>query len=226
MILLLTLLVACTTDPIIPAGGLPVTPPTQDPGETDVCPDGIVSFEHQIMPIMVSACAYSGCHDAISREEGVVLDSYENVRKEVSPGNPRNSALYEYLLPNSDDLMPPSPAMPLTQTQRELIKLWIEQGAENTTCGTPCDPVQTSFSLHIYPLLQNYCVGCHSNSRTDGMVNLEGYNNLKQYVDNGSLMGTIKAIEFYPIMPPTGSQMSTCRIEQIQQWIAQGALNN
>ncbi len=226
IVLLLTLLTACTTDPVIPAGGIPVKPPIQDPGETNVCADGLISFEHQIMPIMVSACAYSGCHDAISREEGVVLDNYENIRKEVSPGNPNNSPLYEYILPNSDDLMPPPPAPLLSQEQRDLIKLWIEQGAENTDCGTPCEPTKTSFELDIYPLLQDYCVGCHSTSRTDGMVNLEGYNNIKQYVDNGGLIGTIKAIEFYPIMPPTGSQMSSCRIEQIQAWITQGALNN
>ncbi len=219
-------MLACTTDPIIPAGGIPVIPPVQDPGEADLCPSGKISFQHQVLPIMISACAYSGCHDVVSAAEGVVLDSYERVIKEVKPGNPNGSALIEYLGDGGDDAMPPPPAMSLNHQQIQLIRNWIDQGAENTDCGTSCISTRSSFSADIFPLLQDYCIGCHNNARLDGDVNLANYNEILPYVENGSLIGSIKDEVFYPVMPPTGSQLSTCRISQIEKWIEEGALDN
>ena len=107
----------------------------------------MISFQHEVLPIMISACAYSGCHDVISAEEDIILDSYEQVVRIVVPGKPDNSELYEYIVtPDGDDIMPPPPANPLTRKQIDVIREWILQGAENTTCGTSCDSNQTSFS--------------------------------------------------------------------------------
>lgn len=217
---------SCTTDPIIPAGGVPLDPPIQDPGEENLCEDGVISFQHEVLPLMVSSCAYSGCHDPATAAEGVVLDSYENVRKEVSPGDLNDSELYEYLFESGDERMPPPPAEPLTAAQKDVIKNWILQGAENTDCGLPCDSTQTSFAADIYPLIQNYCVGCHNLNRTDGGVRLDGYDEILPYVENGSLIGSVSNDPYYPIMPPSGSSLSECRITQIKKWINEGALNN
>ena len=222
------LFAACTTEPIIPEGGIPVIPPIQDPGTTtdNECPDGVISFQFQVLPLMISSCAYSGCHDAISHEEGVVLDSYEKILREVRPGNPNNSDLYESITENGDDIMPPPPAARLTSEQITMIRTWIQQGAENTDCGTPCDPQAFAFAADIQPLLENYCVGCHNGSRQEGGVNLSSHANILPYVNNGGLMATIRGDQYYPIMPPTGSRFSDCRIEQIQNWINDGAPNN
>ncbi|RME94836.1 MAG: hypothetical protein D6772_14020 [Bacteroidetes bacterium] len=217
---------ACTTDPVIPAGGIPVIPPNQDPGDANLCPPGIISFEHQILPIMISSCAYSGCHDQVTRAEGIVLVDYETVRREVKPGDPGDSKLYEYLLESGDDIMPPPPAYPLQPDQIALIREWILQGAKNTTCGTACDPAAVSFSADIFPLLRDYCVGCHSPSRMDGGVDLSSYTKVLPYAQDGSLVGTIEADIYYPVMPPTGSRLSACRVEQIKAWIAAGAQDN
>jgi mono/diheme cytochrome c family protein len=206
--LLILVGIGCTTDPIIPAGGVPVEPPVPDPGLDNLCPDGVISFQHQVLPILISSCAYSGCHDVASHAEGVILDSYEQVRREVKPGDPNDSELYESLLENGDDRMPPWPADRLSNDQITLIRTWIEQGAENTTCGAPCDAELSSFSADIFPILQNSCIGCHNANRTEGNVNLESYNLIIPYVDNG------------------GSSLSDCRISQIEKWIQEGAQNN
>lgn len=223
--LLLLFFSACITDPVIPPEGIYIPPPTQDPGEENICVDGVISFEHQVLPIMVSACAYSGCHDVLTAEEGVILDTYENVRKEVSPGNPNDSELYKSIT-EGGDIMPPPPAMLLTGEQIGIIREWIVQGAPNTDCGTACDSTLTSFSMDIYPLLLDYCVGCHSSSRQDGGVDLSSYDKVTPYVNNGALLGTIREEQYYPIMPPSGSSFSLCRINQIQKWITEGAQNN
>ena len=224
---ILLLGIGCTSDPIIPSGGIQLPPPVQDPGVTNQCENGIISFYHQVLPIMVSACAYSGCHDAETAEYGIVLDSYRNIIKEVTPGDPNDSELYESITESDrDDIMPPPPASPLTSTQILIIRQWIEQGAKETDCGVPCDPTQTSFVANILPLIQDYCIGCHSSSRTDGGVNLEDYNHILPYVLDGQLMGTIRHDALFAVMPPSGSKISECRITQIQSWIDEGAQNN
>ena len=221
------LLWSCTTDPVIPPGVVTTDPPVQDPGEENLCEDGVVSFQHEVMPIIVSSCAYSGCHDARSRADDIVLENYSQIRSEVKPGDPNDSELYESITESDlDDVMPPPPAEKLNSQQILVIKNWILQGAENTNCGTPCDPTNASFAANIFPTLQNYCVGCHNSNRTDGNVNLESYDKILPYVDNGSLIGSIRADQFYPVMPPAGSMLSACRITQIETWIADGALNN
>ena len=218
--------ISCKTDPIIPKGGIPVAPPIQDPGIANLCPDGTISFQHQVLPIMVSSCAYSGCHDVITAEEGVILDSYDHVIQSVTPGKPEDSELYEYLTESGDDIMPPPPANPLTRTQISIIREWVLQGAENTMCGTSCDSTKTSFTINVYPLLQDYCIGCHRADRADGNVTLDHYDQILPYVENGALIGTIENDQFFPVMPPTGSKISNCRADQVKQWIEEGALNN
>jgi len=219
---------SCKTDPVVPVGGVPIEGPTvQDPGEDNICENGVISFQHQVLPLMISGCAYSGCHDAVTVEDGVVLNNYENVMKEVSPGNPNDSELYEYIIETDpDDIMPPPPAAKFTTEQISIIRQWIEQGAENTDCGTPCDSTQTSFASDIFPLLQDYCIGCHNSTRSDGNVDIDNYNKIIPYVNNGALIATIVHDPLYPKMPPSGSKLSNCRISQIQKWINEGAQDN
>ncbi|MFK7807942.1 MAG: c-type cytochrome domain-containing protein [Saprospiraceae bacterium] len=226
---ILLFVAACKTDPIIPAGGLttPPGPTVIDPGDDDLCANDTISFQHQVLPIMISACAYSGCHDAITAEDGIVLDNYENVIKEVKPGDPNDSELYESIVENDpDDIMPPPPADPLTAEQIKVVKDWINQGAKNTDCGAPCDSTASSFSVDIMPLLVDYCIGCHNTAREEGGVNIESYDKIIPYVTSGSLIGTIVHDPLYAKMPPRGSQLSNCRVAKIQKWINEGALNN
>lgn len=220
--------VSCITDPVLPPGTIiPPDPPIQDPGEANPCAEGEISFQHQILPLMISSCAYSGCHDQATAEDGVVLDSYDKIRKEVKPGDPNDSELYESITESEgDEIMPPPPVDPLTADQIKMVRDWILQGAKETDCGVPCNPEASSFSADIFPFLQNSCIGCHNTTRADGNVILEDYQDVKVYVDNGALLGTIKEEEFYPIMPPTGSSLSDCRIAQIEKWINEGAPNN
>ena len=218
---------ACTSDPIAPPGGIPGPPPIQDPGDENLCDEGIISFQHEILPIMVSSCAYSGCHDAITAEDDIILDSYDNIMKEVRPGDPGDSELYESITENEgDEIMPPPPPSPLTSEQISTIREWILQGAHETDCGTPCDSTQSSFAANIYPLLNSYCIGCHNSTRADADVDIDSYEKILPYVENGVLMGTIRHDQFFAPMPPTGSQISDCRIAQIQKWIDEGAQNN
>lgn len=57
------------------------------------------------------------------------LASYEGVMKNVVPGNPEGSVLYQRLIGQGGPIMPPSGKLP-----DDLLKLvydWIKQGAKN-----------------------------------------------------------------------------------------------
>jgi hypothetical protein len=184
-----------------------------------------VCFESSVLPIFISSCARSGCHDAITRKEGFVLDTYNNIiRKGISPGNASESELYKVLFESGEDMMPPDG--PLTQAQKDLIKNWINQGAKNTVdCDCNCDPTKFTYSGTIQPLLNNQCVGCHKPGSLGGNIDLSTYNSVKVQVTNGKLLGSVThAVGFSPM--PKGNKLSDCQITQITNWINAGALNN
>jgi len=212
---------ACIHDPFIidPAlsGGEPVVP--------GCVSDGDVCFESSVLPIFVSSCAISGCHDAETQEEELILDSYRNiVRKGIVPGNARESKLYKVLFQTGEDLMPPG--APLSQAQKDSIAAWINQGAKNTTnCNCFCDTTKFAYESIVQPILATNCVGCHKTPAPGGNVDLSSYTLVKAQVDNGSLIGSITHTGGFVPMPQ-GGKLSDCEITQIEKWVNAGVPNN
>jgi len=202
-------------------------------GNGNPCDPDIVYFEQQILPILQSNCAQSGCHDPQSANEGIILNSYAALMNSdiVQPFNLDESDLYDEI--TEDDLdkrMPPPPADALSQENINLIATWILQGAENNSCdpnaGGSCNTDNMSFSATIEPILDLKCVGCHNPNNVSGGVLLSSYADVKTVVDNGSLLGAIKWEPGFTNMPFNGNQLPACEIDQIEAWINQGALNN
>lgn len=186
---------------------------------------GTVCFESSVLPIFLSSCARSGCHDAATHEEGYVLDNYSNiVRKGIKPGDANDSKLYEVLFKSGDDRMPPD--APLSQAQKDSIAAWINQGAKNTVnCNCSCDPAKFTYAAIIQPIITNQCVGCHKPGSLGGNIDLSTYSLVKVQVDNGKLLGSVTQSVGYSAMPK-GSKLSDCQIIQIKNWISAGAPNN
>lgn len=186
---------------------------------------GEVCFESSVLPIFISSCTQSKCHDAATHKEGFVLTNYTNiVRKGIVPGNASESKLYKVLFGSGEDRMPPDGS--LTQAQKDSIKAWINQGAKNTVnCNCSCDPAQFTYAVTIKPLLATQCVGCHKPGSLSGNIDLSGYTQVNTQVSNGKVLGTIAHASGFVPMPP-GSKLSECQINQITSWINNGAANN
>ncbi len=192
------------------------------------CDPDTVYFQQEVLPLIVSSCAMSGCHDAASAQDGVVLTSYTSIMNtgNVKTGQPNNSELYEVLVENDPDkIMPPPPAS-LTASQIQLIKTWIQQGAKNNSCESGCDSTAFTFSGTIQPMMQTFCVGCHNATSTPGYVALDQYAGVVAATTNNRLMGAVKHQSGYVAMPPSGSGLTDCQILQLEKWIAAGAPNN
>ena len=193
-----------------------------DPIVSYNCDDDTVYFVNTIKPLINNSCATTNCHDANSAKDGIVLDSYANIiiSGEVKPGKPFDSKLFEVITDDGDDVMPPN--NPLNSSQISLIKLWIEQGALNNECSEECKTANLSFSNDIWPTISNNCTSCHGGS---GGVDIEDYNDVKVLVDNSKLINVLYGKNGSPLMPPNG-ELSKCEIDQIEQWINDGALDN
>jgi uncharacterized membrane protein len=92
-----------------------------------------------------------------------------------------------------------------------------------------CNLENVTFTAMVKPILQASCYTCHSNSNATNSgsgVKLENYADLKTYVDNGKLMGSIRHENGYIAMPDGGGKLTDCEISQLQTWIDNGTLNN
>ncbi len=90
-----------------------------------------------------------------------------------------------------------------------------------------CNTLEMSLATDIIPILDNYsCNSCHSSTSNAGGVDLEGYTNLKIWIDNERLLGSIKQDGSASPMPKAAAKMAQCDIDKVEAWITQGAKNN
>jgi cytochrome c553 len=191
-------------------------------------PNNGVCFQTEILPLLQSNCAKAGCHDAITHEKDLVLDSYANIiKRKIVPGNADASKIYKVLFETGSDKMPPAPNTDLTPAQKALIGKWINEGAKNTVnCNISCDTAQFKYGANISLIMGTYCTGCHSGTAPSGNIDLSNYNGVKLQVTNTRLVGAVThAVGFFP-MPQNAGKLSDCQITQIKKWVAAGALNN
>ncbi|MGZ3863048.1 MAG: c-type cytochrome [Bacteroidia bacterium] len=176
--------------------------------------DPNVCYTENILPLLSSNCG--GCHND--------LTNYEGTMKYVKKGHPLMSELYK-------QVKGPNPSMPqgpnkLTQQQLFYLKAWISAGAPNSTNCVACDTAQYKFGADIQPILNNWCVNCHSSSNAGGGYDLSNYAGVVNSLTGGKLLGSIKHDPGYIAMPQGGGKISDCYINKIQNWIRVGHPDN
>lgn len=220
LILIILLQTACKHDSLY-------EPIEEAPPEVVVnCDPNTVYFVNDVLPIIQSSCGFSGCHGNGSTQDGVDLSSYAGIRNEVNPGNVNNSDLYEAITESdNDDVMPPLPYNRLSAAQIQIIRNWINQGAQNNECSD-CNTSNITFSGTIAGIIQNNCQGCHSGTSPQAGILLTNYTQIKTQADNGKLLGTINHQNGFVAMPYNLPKLSDCNISKITAWVNSGAPNN
>ena len=147
------------------------------------------------------------------RSSGLSLESPEGLNKGgehgpvVVPGSPSTSRLYRRVAHLEEPYMPMG-LDPLPATEVELLKQWIEKGAQwpatvngaaskvaaTAPTGTsgktmesadkpPLSPADIFFRDKVFPILSNRCGGCHNDARRYAGLSLESADDL---FDGGS----------------------------------------
>jgi uncharacterized membrane protein len=239
-LLFIVFIIACKHEPFEPTGTTGTTTTTTTTGTTTTTPVGLLTdatgwkcsadsvyFQYDVLPILNSACATSGCHNDLTKESGYQLTTYANtIKKGISAGKPNSSKIYTEMANGS---MPPRGYPALTQAQKDIVSKWITQGAKNLSCnpsfGT-CDTTNVKFATFISPLVVNKCQGCHTGTGAGAGIKLDSYATIKASVQTGKFWGSMAYLAGVSKMPKGTSQLPTCELNKIKAWIDRGALNN
>ncbi|AKQ46025.1 hypothetical protein TH63_10860 [Rufibacter radiotolerans] len=89
-----------------------------------------------------------------------------------------------------------------------------------------CDTNNVTYSGTVAGIIAANCNSCHSTAVATNGVVLDNHARLKQYADNGKLMGVINHAPGFPPMPQGGAKLSDCNIAKIKKWVDAGAPNN
>ena len=220
IIVALGLFMACKHD-------VPIPDPSNDPTVSENCSPDTVYFQNTILPILVSNCAMSGCHDAGSASEGIILTDYVQIINtgSVAPGNSGNSELVEAITENNPDkIMPPPGNGSLTSSEINLIQQWINQGAKNNSCAS-CDTSVFTFSAGVWPIVESNCQGCHTTANAGN--NNHQFNSWNDVVsDSIAFWNSIMQINGMNLMPKNTNGLSDCQKTIIRKWLDSGAPNN
>ena len=180
-----------------------------------------VCFQRDILPVLLSSCGTTGCHNQTSAREGYVITSYASVMSNmVVAGSPGSSRLYTAVANNN---MPPSSYTKLTTAEKDSIYNWIKDGALNSTCSSSCDTTTVTYSNQITAIMTANCISCHSGSSAQKGILLDSYANVKANMDNGNILSAVQGITLQ--MPP-GGQITNCEMRQLEIWKATGETQN
>jgi hypothetical protein len=204
-----------------------------------------ICFERDVLPIFQTSCALSGCHNGSGGGESHYdFSNYQGILEAVQPGKPESSPAYTSLTAIwSENLMPPS--QPISETNRTIIRLWILQGAMNTTCadtsGSTTDTSSNTayvnpracFQRDIFPVLQSSCgiAGCHDGTGEENEFLATSYNTIMTAVrprqpNESKLYRVITTGGGEDKMPPYPyDPLTSAQIDSIYNWISYGAPN-
>jgi hypothetical protein len=94
-----------------------------------------VCFQRDVLPIFRANCGVAGCHNSAAATKGYVFEDHATITSRgVAPGNSANSKIYQVLI-ETDAAKRMPPFGPLSATNLELVKKWIDQGALDTKCN-------------------------------------------------------------------------------------------
>jgi hypothetical protein len=93
-----------------------------------------MSFSHDIIPIISTHCAISGCHTGANPTGFLNLDSanaYHNLTTKgyITAGKASYSIMYTQMSNTGGPIMPPTGQLDHTITDK--VYCWIQQGASN-----------------------------------------------------------------------------------------------
>jgi hypothetical protein len=197
-----------------------------------------VCFQTEVLPIFQNSCGTTGCHDSKSAENGYTYIDYASIMKSITPGDADKSKAYQAIT-STFQLMPPDNALPASK--RTIIRLWIEQGAKETTCGTTGSNGGTKsgtlwacYDRDIQPILMSSCAvsGCHDAATHKEGIDFSSYAKTLGAISKGNPAESkmYKAItanqsseDFMP--PKPYSALSKAAIDTIYSWIKRGGLN-
>lgn len=199
------------------------------PGCKDDDLDPGICFESQVLPVTVSYCSTTGCHNPTDKANGYDFTTYDGVLAGVKPKRPGGSDIFKALTAKGDGHMPPEGAPQPSQTQIDRIEQWIDEGAihddqcDGSTCNTSAS---VTYAGDIQPMLSAHCIGCHSGNSPAGDLDFRDFETVQANALSGLIPSVMRAESGFTAMPPNRSSLPPCYPDMVDTWIAAGAPEN
>jgi len=199
----------------------------------------VPQFETDVQPLLKTHCAR--CHGLDRHEASLNLTTREGIfagsesGPVVAPGKPKASPLIAVL---DEARMPPDKKGPLSKSEIETIRRWVQTGAPTTAASRPAaKPAVTLTENDILPSLLLHCTVCHGARRKEGGLDLRTRTSMLVGGKSGPALvpghpeesRIVKKIQAGQ-MPPwdqtfkvSVKPMTTTELDRLTQWIAAGA---
>lgn len=193
------------------------------------CDTTKIYWARDIRPIFTTYCAMynpngDGCHDHIRQAENYDFSTYDGV---IASGtvDDLNDKLFRSITESDPAERMPKDMPALSEADIDLIRRWILQGADSLYCDFLCDTSNVTFSVSVWPIIEDNCKSCHSGPNPAHNISLTNYAEVASRTQTGQLIGAIKRQSGYFYMPANYS-LSPCEIRKIEIWNAAGCPNN
>ena len=194
-------------------------------------------FERDILPIFKARCA--DCHSASASKGGLDLSSMAGLRKGGESGEPTiveslDESMLWIMIEGGD--MPPEGETPLSESELDLIRQWIQNGAASTSGSS-----ETVVTQHdVLPYLYTRCVVCHGARRQEADLDLRTVESILKGGKSGPAVVPgepeesliLKRIHAKDMPPPKEliragvRPMESSEINLLAKWIEQGAIEH
>jgi hypothetical protein len=200
------------------------------------------TFVEQVQPLLQEKCLK--CHNSKARKANLDLSTPAGIVKGgesgpvIVPGKPDESTLFEKI---HEGEMPPAKKDKLSDSQVQVIKRWIESGADigsadgSWKAGTTAHATVTQHD--VIPIVLRRCTGCHGARQTEAGLDLRTRASMLRGGKSGPAIVVgkpeesllIKKVSAAKMPPPDklveGSvkPIEAAEIEVLARWIALGA---
>ncbi|MCB0806298.1 MAG: hypothetical protein KDC05_10905 [Bacteroidales bacterium] len=82
-----------------------------------------------------------------------------------------------------------------------------------------CDSSNVTYPGTVLPILETYCLSCHSGPTPSGALDFTDYNDLAFVAESGQLLGALKHQEGFVAMPQGMPKLSQCEIDLVEIWV-------
>jgi hypothetical protein len=194
-------------------------------------PQEKLDYKVDVEPVLKRSCV--PCHNASKSDGELDLSTPAGIRKGgisgpvIVAGEPEESPLYTRTQMEKPFRMPPT-GRALRDTKVEILKKWIEEGAELPA------PSTVNFKKDVFTILYARCTTCHGGDEPEADLNFESVDQMLAGGVNGDLyipgdaansllIKRLRGLDGLAKMPMGFNPLLDRQIDAIETWINEGA---
>lgn len=222
ILVIFSFLVACSSGTKhvgLKATGNPIVSTSGEPMATEK-----ITYQNIVDQIITPDC--QRCHNKNKQKGGLDLTNPSKFMNKIGlivPGDAENSSFYQAIEIDSLGFSDMPPDSPLTQDQIDLVKAWIDQGADGVAAPSKTSSATSPSFEDVTTNVLDVCASCHGSAITDYKTLIKYKFVVPNNPENSYLYKLVKKNAAGRAYMPPRKPLSDEAIEMLKQWILNGA---